>query len=179
MTEDDWGCLGGVVVAAIAGWWLYNHYEIKKREPAPTYSISSTPSPRPRPTGWIQVSESENGSVWRVNADSIKGPRNARTGWIMIDDTKAKKRTDEWRTVKQLEQIDCTSGGARQLSFFGYDQAGKVTYSSDIEPSKAKVDYSPPDSIGFSYRDFMCGSVFDDVIASDIPPKTKEMPTGG
>lgn len=131
---------------ALAGWWLYSHYEIKKVETKHTAPIAPI-----RPTGKFPVGENSEGGAWFVETDSVKGPKNQRIGWVTIEPKKPNQRL-----IKTLYQVNCQTSEYRILSLLGYDAKGGVTYEQSTAPDKAPPNFSPPGSLGGGVVDVLC-----------------------
>ena len=161
-SEDTIGCIVGAAVVVGGGWWLYNNYEIRKRVPdAPVPVISTPVTPAlPRPTGDIEISTTDSGSRWILDADSVSGSRKARQAWVTIDASKDK--TASYRTSKTLYLVDCDTTAARTLSTANYEaDKGYPSFSQSFEPKDAKADYYPPSTMGASVVRRICNADFD------------------
>ncbi len=155
---DDW--VGGLfVIGALGfgGWWLYNHYEVRKIEPAP---VAIAPPPKPvRPTGHVEILKTESGSGWYLLADTVTGPRSARVGWVSV--AAGQDKTVKERNVETLYQVDCGNYAAKVLTTTGYNAKGIVTFTTDYTPAEAKATYYPPASRGGMVVTRLCGKDFD------------------
>ena len=154
------GCvLGGVAIIAGA-WWLYSNYEIKKREgEAPTVA-APLPAVHPvRPKGIVTFNADRNGSVWKVDADSVRGSRKQRQGWIIIDASKDK--TAAYREERLLYQVDCETTAALELSKATYGKEGQNLTGESVAPEKVKAQYWPPNTFGAKVVNFICDPRFD------------------
>ena len=147
-------------IAIFAGWWAYQHYEIKKRDPL---TLESLPVPnKPHLTGWIEVARDEKGGIWSANADSVFGPRNSRSVWTMVDARTDKKRKTSWAMTRELYQINCETGGLRKLALVAYDAKELVVFHEN-QPD-AKPEYFPPGSYGAHWSEFACDQIFDNKV---------------
>lgn len=159
---EQFGCAIGALVVIGGGWWLFNNYEFRKREPEPPVPvITTTPvAPKlPRPSGDIELTTSTSGSRWVLDADSVSGTRKARQGWVNIDASKDK--TANYRTEKTLYLVDCETTAARILSDMNYGTDGKPIYSESHDPKDAKVIYYPPDTLAGGVVRRICNVDFD------------------
>lgn len=160
MDEDQWGCLIGAVVIIAAGYWLYSNYEVRKREPNPENVSAPAPvAALPRPTGTIELGPDKEGSVWKIDADSVRGPRKERQGWVIIDASKDK--TEPYREKRILYQVDCETTAARELSSATYDANGRSLTGESVAPDKAEIQYWPPGTFGSTVAKFLCDVKFD------------------
>lgn len=76
MAEDARGYLIGALTVIGTGYWLYTHYEIKKRFEEPFKVVIPSPMVTPvRPTGLVALGTDKNGSVWKIEADSVRKRR--------------------------------------------------------------------------------------------------------
>lgn len=163
--SDDWGCVLFIGVVAAAGWYAWNNYEIRKRDPDAT----ETTTPVNRPTGEIYVTELKDGTVWRLDADSVRGAREARQAWQISDFSKNKKVTSQ--SVKTLFRINCSTSAYRTLSVVEYDKNDKVIDHWD-QKSFGEVDnYPPPKSVIETFIDLACSRVFDADAVPAVGPK--------
>ncbi len=157
MSEDTVGCVVAVVAMIAGGYWAYSHYEIKKRAPEPTVEV---PAYRPpRPTGLNTVSIGQDGAVWRVDSDSVRGPRGKRQGWAMVDNAKVKGAPS--KESRQLILVDCETTASRMLTLTAYNKKGDVLSTSSYSPEKAEIEYYSPGTIGARVNDFLCDARFD------------------
>ena len=120
------------------GWWVWNHYEIRERES----ETPELPMPAYRPTGHIEVTSFENGTVWRLDADSVTGPRDARQVWIVADHSK--DTSVPQRETKTLYRIDCDTTAYRTLSVVEYGADGKVTGNWGADTFADEENFPPP-----------------------------------
>ena len=164
-SDDDWGCLLFLGIAAFAGWYAWNHYEIRKREP----EAKIAPQPIRRPTGEIFVTELKDGTIWRLDADSVRGPREARQAWQISDFSKNKYVTNQ--TVKTLYRINCNTSAFRILSVVEYDRKNQFRDKWTQETLKSTDDYPPPNSIIDTFVNMACSRMFDaDALPAFGPP---------
>jgi len=158
MSKSD-DSIGGIVLAGCAlagGWWLWSKFEIEERNvvvPIPA------PAPSIRPTGVLELTADSDGSIWFLDADSVRGTRQSRQGWVTVDHSQDK--TLPQRTSKTLYLVDCATTGTRELSFVAYDANGRVLSTSDSKPEEAATKYFPPDSVGWSVPNEICRRVYD------------------
>jgi hypothetical protein len=109
----------------------------------------------------MPITETETGSIWRLDSDSVRGDRQHRQGWVIVDASKDKEVTN-WRTQKVLYLVDCDTTAIRALSQIFYDAKGKVTGSFDgKDPEDAKPEYYPEGTIGYAPVRAMCIEGFD------------------
>ncbi|MBP6363767.1 MAG: hypothetical protein KA329_09630 [Novosphingobium sp.] len=161
--DDSWGCLVFAGIAVFAGWYVWDKYEVRKRdEPLPALPVLES-----RPTGQLYVTELEDGTIWRLDADSVLGPREARQAWNIEDYTK--KKNAKIKNVKTLYRINCNTTAYRVLSVVEYDSKGQVKGSWGTENFGDKDNYPPPDSVISSFVNLACGKGFDNPIVE--PPK--------
>lgn len=153
-------------------WWprfagrlvCWDKYEIKKRDSNAPVVVSSPI----RPVGVVLVSELKNGTIWRLDADSVRGPKDARQAWQISDYSKNKNVTN--REVKTLYRINCNTTAYRILSVVEYDKNGNVTGNWDEESFKKIDDYPPPGSILESFVNVACGAGFDPGAKAIVAP---------
>lgn len=163
-TEDNIGCILGGAFSIFAGIWAYNHYTIKKIEPpvviTPTYVGGPPPPIKPsRPTGLIYVTSLEDGTIWRLDADSVIGPRRARQFWIKADHSKSKTITA--RETQTYYRVNCDTTGIRTLKVVEYDKDGKVLRMFNESVFGKEDDYMPPESILASAIRTGCDRAYD------------------
>lgn len=160
MKEEDWGLIFTLACVAAAGWWLWNKYEIVERAEKASPPIPlATPAADKRPTGSVFVTELDDGSVWSLNANSVRGPRDKRIGWVVSDNTKNKKVSS--REVQTLYQVNCENTGFRTLTVIEYGKEGKVLNNWREEVFSKDNDFAPPTSNMGSVISLMCGKEFD------------------
>jgi hypothetical protein len=159
-SEETIGCVIGVVALIGGAIWLYNNYEIRKREPSPIPPVA-TALAKPtvtRPTGTIQLSESKSGSKWLLDADSVSGTRKARQGWITVDSSQDKTATV--RITRTLYLVDCDTTAARRLSEAAYKASDSPVSTESYDPKDAKIDYYPPNTMGGAVVRRLCNTAF-------------------
>lgn len=167
MSDDDWGCVIGGLAVLAGGWWLWNNYEVRKRDEGPTLIASALPTtPAPiRPAGMIELTEGKNGWVYRLNADSVRGDRKHRQGWVIIDASKDK--SVPWRFQHILTVVDCDTTALREISFLAYDAKGESVWPGrSNDPVKTDPEFYPEGTIGYAPVRGMCGPEFDQPKAS-------------
>lgn len=159
---EDWiGCLAVLAVVGYGAYWAYDKYEIRERQepvsiPAPPPPKLPPPKP-PRPTGLIHLTDSDAGSAWYLDADSVRGPRDKRLAWYTVDHEKNK--TVELRSWRVYVSVNCDTMGVTELSSIGYYPDGNATRSEAVEnPTPV---YYPPVAIGYSVPDRVCQPDFD------------------
>jgi len=155
MNDDTIGCIVAILVAVGLGWWLFDKYEIREREPEPS---SAAESPI-RPTGSIYVTKVDGGSVWRVDADSVSGGRNSRHFWLTSDHSNDK--TVAARETVYLYRTDCETGAFRTLKAVQYDKDGKLVESWAPGTFTDKDDYATPGSNLAAATKIACQPGFD------------------
>lgn len=160
MNDETWGYAIAVIAIVGGGYWAYSHYEIKERGQAPTKIAIRAPAAQlPRPVGIVELGPDKNGAVWKVDADSVRGPPKERQGWTIIDASKDK--TETYRERRILYQVDCGSTAARELSSATYDAGGRNVSGESTTPEKAKVEYWPPRTFGAAVVNFLCDARFN------------------
>jgi hypothetical protein len=112
-----------------------------------------------RPSGIVTFKADKLGSVWKVDADSVRGPRKTRQGWVVIDTSKDK--TVAYQEERHLYQIDCDTTAARELSKITYDASRQPLSKETSTVEDAKVHYWPPNTFGAKIVSFMCDPKFD------------------
>jgi hypothetical protein len=161
MSDDGWGCFVAIVLL-LGGAWLFNHYEIKSKTNVPNVQlVPSADSKPPRPTGMQPVTETKDGSVWRLNADSVRGDRRHRQGWVIVDASKDKTVTN-WRFAHVLYLVDCDTTAARELSRIFYDAKGETPWPAESwDPAEVKPEYYPEGTVGYAPVRALCDEGFD------------------
>lgn len=161
MSDEGWGWVASIVIIA-GGVWLYNHYEIKpKNAPSKVQLPPTREFLPPRPAGMQIVTEEKSGSIWRLNADSVRGDRQHRQGWVIIDASKDKTVTS-WRFHHVLYLVDCDTTAARELSDIYYNAKGESIWPTvDKDPKDAKLEYYPEGTIGYAPVRALCAEGFD------------------
>ena len=137
---DTWGCIFAVAAIGVGAWLLWDKYEVRERE---TGTTSFTPSPS-RPTGDLYVATMTGGTVWNLDADSLRGPREARMAWIKADHTN--DGTVSHRETNTLYELDCDRGSYITRKVVNYDAEGKSLASWGEETFSETPDFAPPDS---------------------------------
>ena len=160
--EDTFGCIVAAVVIIGGGWWLYNNYEIKPKNELPkTLLVPSSEVASPRPSGMQDITVTKSGSIWRLNADSVRGDRKHRQGWVIIDASKDKTVTN-WRFHHVLYLVDCDTTAARELSDIFYDANGETPWpTAGKDPKDVKPEYYPEGTIGYAPVRALCAKEFD------------------
>lgn len=157
MSDDAWGCVVAVAVIA-GGFWLYNHYELKPKKAA---GAAAPELSLPRPTGLLEVTETQSGSIWRLNADSVRGDRKHRQGWIIVDASKDKSVTN-WRFHHVLYLVDCDTTAIRELSQIFYDAKGETPWPTESkDPKDVEPEYYPEGTVGYAPVRALCDEAFD------------------
>lgn len=151
MSEDDWGCAAFCVLLVVGGAWAYNHYEIRKIDKSPTTLVTAPPL---RPTGIVDVTTTEEGSRWTIDADRVTGNRTARMGWLTMDHSADK--TEKASFTKELYLVDCNTTAARVVSFASYGKGGKLLFKGDYDPAKVTPSFYPPHTTGDSVVRELC-----------------------
>lgn len=161
MDEDAWGCVIFALLLIGSGYWAYTHYEIRKRQSVIPQTAVAPPASTapPRPTGIITLSTDSDGSIWKIDTDSIRGPRNARQGWVIIDASQDK--TEAYGESRSLYQVDCDTTASRELSTATYARNGKNLTGTSVVPDKAPVQYFPPNTLGGHVVSYLCDPKFD------------------
>lgn len=160
VNDDSIGGLFVIVAIIGGGWWLWNTYEIRERENTPPSAPAVVPTlPIERPFGFIDATTTETGTVFKLDANTVKGPRTARVGWSLLDHAKDKKTTA--RTTRELIWTNCETGEIKTLARTTYDKAGKVTSTATFGLDDAKSEYYPPYTIGAAVPREMCEKTFD------------------
>lgn len=138
---EDVGCwlVGGLLIAA--GIWAYDRYEITRKADPPTVTI---PPLSPKPTGLIRLTELKDGSVWHLDADTVKGPRTKRLAWVVEDHSKNKKVKAN-RTLT-FYTIDCETTGYMTNTVVEYAKDGAVLGSWPASVFSKEPSYPPPGS---------------------------------
>ena len=138
--DGSWLLVIGLGVAVYFGYQWWN----KEPEP-PRLEIvpQPTPSPLPRPTGLIPLISVKEGTIWSLNADSVKGDWQHRLAWVHEDHSKDKSRTANYSETFYSANCDTTSYAALQV--VEYDKNGKVIKSFDYD-DKPNWPYPPPNS---------------------------------
>lgn len=159
------GCLASLAV--IGGvWWFFANYELKpKGAPAQVGVLQADRIPPEalysRPTGMQDETANESGTVWRLDADSVRGNRRHRQGWLIQDASKDKTVTN-WRTHKTLELVDCDTTAVRELASIFYDAEGKLPWPSEMKDANdAKPEYYPIGTIGYAPVRSLCSKNYD------------------
>lgn len=173
--DDLWGCIGLGAVALFGGWWLYNNYEIRPKEPqSPDVPLVY------RPTGWIEIGTLENGSVWRLDADSVTGPRKARQAWITEDHSNNK--SEKARSAQTLYRINCETTAYRALSMVFYDKDGRVLRTLAEKELGQQERFAPPRTFAASIVEAGCHRGFEEkplpVTITPAPPISGPRQTG-
>lgn len=166
-TGDDWaGCLWIVVLAA-GGWWAFSNYEIKKRVDETAPIVVPTPTVK-RPVGDVYITTTTSGTVWNLEANSVRGPRFNRIGWVTEDHSDDKEKREN--KTKSLYNVNCETTGYRTLTEVTYGKDGKVINSWDEKDFGKEVSYAPPGTMIASVMDAICDKRFDDPDSS-LPRK--------
>ena len=162
MSDDGVGCILFLAIGG-AAWWASQHYEIRKIEAKPTTPAEfANLSPEPiRPTGMIAVTTDQDGIVWQLDADSVSGGRQNRQGWLYYDYSHRKQPRGRTRSARELQLVDCETGGSRKLSYLSYDAKGNSLFAESLEQKDAKVSYYPPQTLGSKIVTALCQRGFD------------------
>jgi hypothetical protein len=159
MKDDDIGGVIAVIAVVAVGWWLWNKYEVRERPPEPPPINISAPTPAPSPTGFVDLTVLNTGTVWRLDAATVSGPRTARRAWVTAD--YSKDQSVAYRVSKSLRLVDCETGAVKELAFIAYDSEGKVQLSDEYTPEEAKSHYYPPETVGASVPAEVCKPIYD------------------
>ena len=159
--SDEWGGLLFLAAMAFGGYWVYNHYEVRKigQEPVAISSLSAATAPA-RPTGMIEIASGKQGIVYRLNADSVRGDRKNRQGWIIADASKDK--SSDWRYHHTLFLVDCDTPAIRELSSIFYNAKGESLGSAkNHDPKDAQPEFYPEGTIGYAPIKGLCVEGFE------------------
>ncbi len=159
--SDEWGGLVAFAAMAYGGYWLYNHYEVRKigQEPVAIASLSAATAPA-RPTGMIEIASGKQGIVYRLNAESVRGDRKNRQGWIIADASKDK--SSDWRYHHTLFLVDCDTTAIRELSTIYYNAKGDSLWPAEnSDPKDAKPKFYPEGTLGYAPIEGLCAEGYD------------------
>lgn len=67
---------------------------------APAVVAAAPTAKQARPKGVVTFKADNDGAVWKVDADTVRGARDQRQGWVIIDTTKDK--TVSYREARYL-----------------------------------------------------------------------------
>jgi surface-adhesin protein E len=156
--EDTFGCIVAAVALIGGGWWLWSKYEINERTPAVV--VAPKPILPVRPVGPVEITTTPGGSVWTLDASSVRGSREARYAWVTADHSKDKEI--KARYSKSLYRVNCESGGSQEISYLAYDAKDQPIDRYEQAPEKAEIHYYPPGTVGGSVPAEICRSVYDE-----------------
>lgn len=161
--KDDWSGLIWLAIMIGGGVYLWNRYA---SEPDTPPVIDTVAKPQ-RPSGLIPVTEFDNGTVWRLDADAVTGPKEARQAWVIADHTNDKTVTK--RETKTLYRIDCNTTAYRTLSMVEYNGKGDSLQRLSEADLGKEAAYPPPGSNIAAVIDIACNDAF-------AIPKSKQLP---
>jgi hypothetical protein len=111
-----------------------------------------------RPAGMVALGSAEDDAVWKLDADSVRGPKNRRQGWVIIDHSN--DETTSQRTTKSLFLVDCNTTASREISQGTYDASGNALTGESYDPKDVIAKYYPPDSMGYVVVSSICADEF-------------------
>jgi hypothetical protein len=167
--KDDWGGLIWLMIIIGGGAFLWSQFTDKSEAP-PQIETSPVPLALQRPSGLIPVTTFEAGTVWRLDADTVRGSQEARQAWIVADHSNDK--TVARRETKTLYRIDCNTTAYWTLSVVDYDKEGNSVGRWGEGDFKKEADYPPPGSNIAAVIDLACSEVFSQ------PEVMQPLPTG-
>lgn len=151
--------LGLVVLGC--GLFVYSKVTEKPKETPKAVTVPPPPllpaTPPVRPTGQVYLTTTKSGSVWSLNADSVKGDKRHRIGWVSMDYSKDK--TVSSRSGRTLYSVDCETTATRTLSSIEYDKEGAANRTLDGKPEDPPT-YYPPESIAGGVVAEMCADKY-------------------
>lgn len=159
-TEETLGCVLLVAGVVAGGWWLYSHYEIRKVDQAPVAVI--------RPAGLIQISAMPDGTVWRLDADSVSGTKDMRQAWVREDHSKEAGAT--YKEVAVLYRVNCQTTAFQTLKRIYYDATGQVQFSMSGAVLGKDPDYAPPNTYLGTVVSEACRPEYGSPVAPSPPP---------
>ncbi|WP_141134037.1 surface-adhesin E family protein [Sphingopyxis indica] len=175
--DGDW--FWPLAGAALLAWFAYEKWWKEDAPPSPAIASNSIPppiklsaadaarDPNPLPPPrWMHITEIENGTVWRLDTTSIRGPRNQRVAWVKEDHSK--DQTVAHRSTMVLYSFDCDTTGYRTLSLKEYSKDGKVIRGLDYDEPDQR--YAPPDTNIGAVIEQACNSRFDKPPSADATP---------
>ena len=154
MSESDSTLGDTIAFLAIIGVAVFGIQRCSQSEPEPPV-FHPTPIERPaRPEGMVYVTTIDNGSVWSIDADTVKGTRKERQGWLT--ENHAKDNSTIFRETKSLWVTDCDKGS--------YSRLETVSYKPDGDPVNLdlpeEVSYAVPGTNAAAVVDSLCFTGF-------------------
>lgn len=166
-SDGDW--FWPLAGAALLAWFAYDKWWAKDDPPRPPLPIpgAQADAPPPRPTGQVFITQLKNGTIWRLDADSVKGPRSKRIGWLIQDHSGNK--SEPARRSSEIYIVNCETTAFTVPRRIDYDKDGVSMgsmYGSDQE------SFVPPESNGGRVVAEICDHKFDepDTAPVEIPP---------
>lgn len=155
--KDDWSGLIWLAITIGGGVYLWNWFTDKNSDPPRIETSPSAIAPQ-RPSGLLSITTLESGTIWRLDADALRGPKEARLAWVIADH--GADRSVSKRETKTLYRIDCNTTAYQTLHEVEYDGKGKVLRRwSEAEIGK-DVAYPPPQSNIAAVVDNACSDAF-------------------
>jgi hypothetical protein len=104
--------------------------------------------------GLVYASETDNGSVWYYDTETVRQSGSTVTVWTKRDASKDK--TVRFRTVRQKLKIDCSDETFGTLSYIEYRADGTSNVSfSEAYPEMEPI---PPGSVGYKLFQEICAN---------------------
>lgn len=165
--KDDWGGLIWLAIMIGGGVYLWNRYTDNSDKPPPVETFATPVAPQ-RPTGLLSVTTLDTGTIWQLDADTLRGPQEARLAWIIADHSG--DRNVSKRETKTLYRIDCNTTAYQALQEVEYEGKGKVLRRWNEAELDKDVNYPPPQSNIAAVVDNACSEVFSAPSGSLPPP---------
>lgn len=148
-----------LLLVGAAVWWFFLR-DGKTESPTVEPPALTMPPPvfRP-PTGMMFATSLEDGTVWSVDADSLRGPRTARMAWVFADHSKDK--TVSARETRTLYEINCDRGSYITRAVLDYDAKGNVGAKATDPQLSDDPDFAPPQTNIATVLGRACDPVFD------------------
>ena len=165
--KDDWSGLIWIAVMIGGGVYLWNRFTDDPAKPPPIETVAMPIVPQ-RPTGLLSVTTLDTGTIWQLEADSLRGPKEARLAWIIADHSGDRKVAK--RETKTLYRIDCNTTAYQTLQEVEYDSKGKVLRRWSEADLGTDIGYPPPQSNIAAVVDNACSEAFSIPTSTITPP---------
>ena len=106
---------------------------------------------------WTLYAESETGTVYTFDQDSLRQNGSTFLVWVKMD--YSKDRTKKERMTKERYRVDCLSETITVLTYIDYAPNGSILRSATINEYQQEVKPVVPGSIGQALHEALCSSL--------------------
>lgn len=159
MSDSDTETWIGIAAFGVIAYLAYGYFTEDTETPEEEIAVPAPFIAPARPTGLVYAATSPEDSVWRVDADTIRGERTLRQGWVVIDHSK--NSDTPVRETKTLYLINCETTGTKTPSRVDYAPDNSIMSMVNQDADEMPYDYYPPNSMGYAVVEVICGEAYD------------------